>query len=157
MASPAIMIRQARQEKKWTQRQLAEQIGCTPGFVNKIEAGASLPGYERCLALASVLGLSSEELWSQIEKAKTEVIKKRIQSRGTIIQKTLTPQDTPRAPSAESAPHTIDASEIARDLEQNPTLRSAYMTLKKLLEDDKLREGILQILNTFADSTKKET
>lgn len=55
-------IRALRRQHRFTQEQLAESLGVTPGAVYKWEAGASDPSTSNLLALARLYGVSAEEL-----------------------------------------------------------------------------------------------
>jgi DNA-binding XRE family transcriptional regulator len=70
---PADLIKDVRKKKGWTQKQLADAVGVTASFITQVEAGKTFPSYERCVALANVLNLPLDELWTQVEKARMEI------------------------------------------------------------------------------------
>ena len=55
-------IRALRRQHRFTQEQLAESLGVTPGAVYKWETGVSDPSTSNLLALAKLYGVSAEEL-----------------------------------------------------------------------------------------------
>ncbi len=55
-------IRALRLRRRWTQEQLAEALGRSVSQVKKYECGMHVPPVEKLLHLASLLGVSLEEL-----------------------------------------------------------------------------------------------
>lgn len=57
------LVREARDAKKWTQRDLAQRIGKSPGYIGQLETGGvDLPGQAVIDALAQSLGLSHTDI-----------------------------------------------------------------------------------------------
>ena len=57
-------LREARDERGWTQAELAERIGVSRKTVNTVENGVFVPSTVVALKLAGALGCSVEELIS---------------------------------------------------------------------------------------------
>lgn len=60
MNSGARQIRQAREAKGWSQRELARQAAITGAFVCQIEAGKRKPGRAIAARLQAVTGVAPE-------------------------------------------------------------------------------------------------
>ena len=52
------MVRDARKRVDLTQEKLAEAVGCSPHWVNRIECGKSDPNWADAFLLAEMLGLT---------------------------------------------------------------------------------------------------
>ncbi len=48
-------IKQLRKDRNWTQKELANRIGCSPAQLNKYEAGQNTPPLDKLLLFASSL------------------------------------------------------------------------------------------------------
>jgi transcriptional regulator with XRE-family HTH domain len=59
----AQVLREARSERAMTQRQVAVQVGVSPGFIGQIETGRTRPSVGTLLEIARVLGLSLDSLF----------------------------------------------------------------------------------------------
>lgn len=55
-------LRELRKEKKETQVQVAQAIGTTGRYYQKLESGESLPGLAYCCALADHFGVTIDYL-----------------------------------------------------------------------------------------------
>jgi transcriptional regulator with XRE-family HTH domain len=62
VAEIAELIKSRRRARKWSLRQLGEQIGVTPAYVADIEAGRRLPSSELRERIAAALEIPAEEL-----------------------------------------------------------------------------------------------
>jgi transcriptional regulator with XRE-family HTH domain len=58
-------IRSLREDRNWTQRDLAALVGVTTGVVSRWESGESVPPFHRFLSLAEILGVGVEDLLQQ--------------------------------------------------------------------------------------------
>ena len=56
------LIRERRQDRKWSLHQLGEKIGVTPAYVADLEAGRRSPGVELKERIAAALDISPENL-----------------------------------------------------------------------------------------------
>lgn len=56
------LIRELRLARGWTQRQLAQQAGCTDKHISRLENGLQRPSYEMLHAVARALGISDADL-----------------------------------------------------------------------------------------------
>jgi transcriptional regulator with XRE-family HTH domain len=56
------LIRERRQDRRWSLRQLGEKIGVTPAYVADLEAGRRSPGTELKERIAAALDISPENL-----------------------------------------------------------------------------------------------
>ncbi len=59
----AQVLREARSQRGMTQRQVAVQVGVSPGFIGQIETGRTRPSVGTLLEIARVLGLSLDSLF----------------------------------------------------------------------------------------------
>lgn len=55
-------LRQLRQERHWTQNQIAQQIGVTASIVSAYETGIRFPSYETLIKLAHLYNVSTDYL-----------------------------------------------------------------------------------------------
>ena len=55
-------IRKLRQERKWSQQQLANLLHVTDGSVSKYEANIATPPYETLRSIASIFNVSMDDL-----------------------------------------------------------------------------------------------
>lgn len=63
------IIRELREQRQWTQEQMAEKLGLTRNGYAKIETGKSTPSLERLDEIANVLGIKVIELLKLENKA----------------------------------------------------------------------------------------
>lgn len=61
-------LRQARENRGWTQAQLAEAIGVSRKTINTVENGVFVPSTIIALKLAAALGKPVEDLFRLIEE-----------------------------------------------------------------------------------------
>lgn len=66
-------IRQLREEREWTQLELANRLGVTPGAVYGWEHGKYEPKARQFRRLAEVLGVPMEEVALDEEEAKNSL------------------------------------------------------------------------------------
>ena len=57
-----LKLRELREEKKLSQRDVAAKINITPGAVAKWELGYTLPTLENLMALVNLLGCTTDQL-----------------------------------------------------------------------------------------------
>lgn len=62
-------IRELREQRQWTQEQMAEKLGLTRNGYAKIETGKSTPSLERLDEIANILGVKVIELLKLENKA----------------------------------------------------------------------------------------
>jgi DNA-binding XRE family transcriptional regulator len=151
----ATLIKQARAKKGWTQAQLADAIGVTAGFITKVEMEQALPSYERCIALSSVLGLSLDDLWAQVEAARAETLQQRIRTRGAALRGAVRTRGGTGGPSSTPPAPEMTAADIARDIAAHPELQAAYRDLKTALADPQMRDTVLNALRAFAQAARQ--
>jgi transcriptional regulator with XRE-family HTH domain len=148
------MIRSWRIQKTWTQRQLAQQVGCTDGFVAHLENEVKLPSLDISMALTRAFELSAddqENFLQAVEESRRQRSDQRIRTRGTAIRGALRTRGTRPAVSA----NLPDAERIQRELASNPVLLAAYLDLRAALADPQQRETVLAALKLFARSAQK--
>lgn len=58
-------IRDARGQRRWTQKHLAERVGVESQTISNLERGLYPPSWKTLRALASELGLTEEELLAE--------------------------------------------------------------------------------------------
>src|SRR5512135_3435112 len=61
-ANPNINLKQAREKRGWTQQEVADQIGTTPGTYSRWERGTSFPSSKSRMDLCALFGKSEQEL-----------------------------------------------------------------------------------------------
>lgn len=150
----AALIKRARKAKRWSQKQLADTIGVTPGFVTKLEAEHAFPSYERCLALATTLGLSVDDLWSRAEEARFEASRQRHRTREGVMRGVERIRGRlGESPEAAPAPEP-SVEEIAREIATDAELHTAYRNLKLALADPQMRPTVLAALDAFARAAR---
>jgi transcriptional regulator with XRE-family HTH domain len=150
------IIRQAREKRGWTQKQLADAIGVTPSFITKLEAGQTLPGNDLCLAMADALGLSLDELLEEVENARAETSQHRIRTRGAAVRGALRTRGARTTRPAVPPDNEMSAEEIAREIAADDDLRVAYQNLKLALADPQKRQAVLVALEAFARAARPE-
>lgn len=147
------MIRERRQQQGWTQRQLAEAIGCTDGYVAHIENEVKLPSVEIAVALGRALQLTFEDqqrLLDLVETAQRQRVEQRIRTRGAVARGVLRTRGGARPPGQGSDADDVDAERIVSDLAADPDLRVAYQHLKTALANPRMRDTVLNALRAFA-------
>ena len=85
------LLKEAREHKGKTQRQMAEKLGVTPGFVTKIETDEVLPSYERLLSIADFLDLNISVLWADVQEERTARLQKKLLARQEVLSHALRP------------------------------------------------------------------
>lgn len=56
------LLRETRQQKGWSQRELAQRAGLDASYVNRLESGGRQPARDAALSLAEALGVDGTEL-----------------------------------------------------------------------------------------------
>ncbi|MBR3598989.1 MAG: helix-turn-helix transcriptional regulator [Lachnospiraceae bacterium] len=59
-------IKTIRQNKKWTQEQLAEKLGLSAVYIGLIERGEKIPKLETFINIANCLGVSADTLLEDV-------------------------------------------------------------------------------------------
>jgi transcriptional regulator with XRE-family HTH domain len=139
-----------------TQRQIAERIGVTPGFIAKIESGESMPGYSVCVALTNVLDLGLDELWASVEAERREADDRRRQARGLVATGPIRVRGAVRTRGAVVQPSrpARGPAEIAREIASDPDLLTAYGHLRVAMSDLTLRTTVMTTLEAWAALVK---
>ena len=153
--NPVELIKQGREKKGWTQKQLADAIGVTSGFVTKVETEQSLPSYEICVAMARALDLPLEKLWSGIESARTEALQQRIKTRGAAVRGAIRTRGAAVRKPARSEQQ-LDVAEIAREIAADADGQAALRDLRIALADPQMRPAVLAALAGFARAARSE-
>ena len=153
-------IRTWRTARGWTQKQLAEQLGCTDSYINQIEHEVRPPSLDICMVLVNVFQLTpqeQQEFLEEVEVKRRQDAEVRIRTRGVAVRGAmrtrglLTPQPpTPGSTLAERGDEPVDAAVIVRDLADNPELATAYRDLAIALSAPHLRQSVLDALRAFA-------
>lgn len=142
-------IRQARQRRQLTQRELGARVRATDSFISHLENELRLPSWELAVALTNVLEFSEserEEFLASIDDARLERARKRPARR-------LAAGDA-RAPGAGEP---LDAERIAMDLEVNPGLAAAYRDLVTAFSVPGYREAVTKTLRGLAQTAVSES
>lgn len=154
---PAALIKHARAKKGWSQKQLAAAIGVTPGFITKVEGEQALPSYERCIALAAVLDLPSDTLWTEIEKARIAAFQQHMRTRGAAVRRAMRTRGGPAEPPTEPPRLEMSVEDIAREIAADAELQAAYRDLQMALADPQMRETVLNALRAFARAARSSS
>ena len=65
-------IRQLREQKQYTQQELADKVGLTSGAIGQYETGRNLPRFKRLERLAAEFGVTTEWLMTGDDPEETE-------------------------------------------------------------------------------------
>ena len=142
-----------RKRLELTQRQLADRVGCTDGYIAHLESELKFPSINVMLALSDVFSFTIEaqqEFLTSVEKKRVEKSSKRIRTRGVATRELL----KVRHASEETRKTDLAAERIAHDLEENPDLRTAYYDLRTALADPQMRDTVLNTLRAFSRSSR---
>jgi len=153
------MIREWREKKRWTQRELANAMGCSDGYIAHLESQLKLPSVEICLALAEVLELPYEkrqELLNAVEEIRHQRSETRVRTRGTLVRGALRTGGTISRQSSGIDEGEYNAEEIARDMNVDKDLKTAYRNLRVAMSDPNMRETVLNALRAFAQIAQKK-
>lgn len=147
------MIRTRREQRGWTQRELAAAIGCTDGYVAHLEKEIKLPSLDISMAVAQAFRLSEDEqqrFLDTVEVARRQRAEQRIRTRGAVVRGALRTRGGMRPPAPNPDADDVDAERIASDLDADPELRTAYQHLKSALANPQMRNTVLNALRAFA-------
>lgn len=64
-------IKQARNEKGWTQADLAQAVDLTPKYLSNIECGFKMPKFETFIAIVNALGVDANTLLCDVVDVST--------------------------------------------------------------------------------------
>lgn len=73
------LLYDARKKKGWTQKQLAERLNVTDGYVCQWESGRLVPALRLILSTAKILGANANKLEAAWEEAQKESAAKRLE------------------------------------------------------------------------------
>ena len=62
------MLKECRERKGYSQKELAELVGVTQGAIAQFELGSTLPNIETAVRLAEILGVTCEQLVKGVEQ-----------------------------------------------------------------------------------------
>ena len=74
-------IRESRNKKGWSVRDLAKKLDKTPGYISKIEARGEIPSLEMMIRLGKLLGLKPERLIEMAKAEKVETVSQAVQKK----------------------------------------------------------------------------
>jgi transcriptional regulator with XRE-family HTH domain len=151
------MIREWRNKKEWTQSQLAEQIGCTDGFIALLEKEKRLPSADICTALARVFELTPEEqqkLFEAVRNQRRQLFEERDSTRA--FHRSASSQGETMTTTLRTTTENIDAESIASDLDSDPALKTAYLDLKISLANPQQRETVLKVIRAIAEQAARQ-
>jgi transcriptional regulator with XRE-family HTH domain len=154
------MIAAARKKKHWTQFQLANQLGCSDGYITLLESERKLPSLEICLALSRVCELSPEEerdLLKAVDEARKERDTQKIRTRGMAMIGALQARGVKMDVEGEAeamARAEAEPERIAREIAGDRALLEAHRNLLIAYADPQVRPGLLSTLQAFANSAK---
>jgi transcriptional regulator with XRE-family HTH domain len=153
--TPGKLIRDARERLQWTQTELAERVGVTPGFITKLEKDEALPGADLTLTLANLLLIHPEPLLRLVgelkHSRKASRRAQRARARGT-----LRPPEPAAAPPPGPAPPDLCA-DLGREIINNPDLLRAVEYLRVIFADPGQRLVALRLLEALAAKAAPES
>jgi transcriptional regulator with XRE-family HTH domain len=146
------IVKGARDRLKLTQRQLAEQVGVSPGFIAKVEGNESLPGYGVCVALTQVLGLALDDLWAMVRAARSDNDERRRQRRVDAVQGAVRTRGAVhvRRMTAVTGRAPRGPAEIGQEIADDADLLTAYKHLRTAMTDPSLRTTVMTTLEALA-------
>jgi DNA-binding XRE family transcriptional regulator len=152
MTTPGELVKRAREEKGWTQRDTATSVGVTPGFIAKIETGESLPSYSVCVGLANVLGVALDELWESVEGARRAADERRRVARGGVASGVVRTRGPVRVRGAipTRGGTARGPAEIAKEIAADPDLLTAYRHLRAAMSEPALKSTVMTTLHAWA-------
>ena len=62
------MLKECRERKGYTQKELAELVGVTQAAIAQFELGSTLPNIKTAVRLAEILGVTCEQLVKGVEQ-----------------------------------------------------------------------------------------
>ncbi|MBI1924245.1 helix-turn-helix transcriptional regulator [Candidatus Poribacteria bacterium] len=151
------MIRERREKKGWTQRQLARVLGCSGGYIAHLENEVRTPSADICMALAQTLELTSEErqeLLEVVEAARLKSAAQRIRARSEAVRSALQTHGTEMKPLAAPTASEASAKEVIRDFVADADWQAASRNLKTALANPQMREIVLNALRAFAQTAR---
>lgn len=146
-------ILEAREERKMTQRQLADRIGCSDAYITHMEKELRVPSMDIVMALAGALEISEqrqEELIEAVETARLARTHRRVHKRGISVRSAL------QKLGVKEASDTMDVEQIADDLANDPDLREAFQYLRRAMCDPEMKPAVLTALRSFAQTAKTQ-
>jgi transcriptional regulator with XRE-family HTH domain len=159
-ATAGDLVKRARDKKGLTQRQTADLIGVTPGFIAKIESGESLPGYSACVALTNVLDIALDELWQAVETARRQADERRRVARGEVATGAIRTRGPVRVRGAvltRGGTATRGPGQIAQEIAGDPDLLTAYRHMRTAMTDPALRTTVMTTLEAWARMVDAKT
>ena len=147
------IIKSTRDRLQMTQRQLAERVGCTDGYVAHLESEVKLPSINLIVGLGEVFEFTAEEqqsLLAAVEAARVQRSATRIRTRGVAEREII----RMRSAGEGSGKSVYEAARIAHDLDNDPELGEAYRHLFKAMSNPQMRETVLNALRAFAQSSR---
>lgn len=145
------LIRSSRKARDWTQRDLADRVGCSDGYVAHLEREVKIPSDALCDVLAQEFELSiadQEQLHEYVQNAREHHTQERIRLRGQARRNALRFRGAARASISEDE---IDLKDAASELARNPQLREAFRHLRAALENPDTRDAVATTLRMFAE------
>lgn len=138
---PGTLLKERRLQLGKSQKELAEQIQVTPGFITKIEAGEALPSFERCVQLAQSLAFPIETLLAAVENAREEQAQQRRRIRGAVWRDALGARSTPLSPSTRGTAESAAQQEV----------HEAHRLLDMALANQDFRPKVLELLKALCN------
>jgi transcriptional regulator with XRE-family HTH domain len=146
------LLRKWRLDKRKTQRQLAEEMGCSESYITHLENEVRLPSLSFCVTLAEVLeltGAQQQEFLEAVEVTRQQGAAKRLFAAGTAVRKALGMRGLPATlPMSE-----MSEQDLAHELATTPELAAAYRNLRAAFAVPRLRQALLVVLEGFSRMT----
>ena len=149
------LLRKWRLEKRKTQRQLAEEMGCSESYITHLENEVRLPSLSFCVTLAEVLELTAEqrqEFLTAVELTRQQGAEKRLFAAGRAVRKAW----GMRGPPATLPMSEMSEQDLAHELATTPELAAAYRNLRAAFAVPRLRQALLVVLEAFSRMTHRD-
>lgn len=147
----ATAIKDARMERRITQKELAHAVGVDTSFIAHLETlkeNGALPSYARSQALERTLGFNQNELWTMVENARALMVWKRMKVQEELRLFELAEQGLV-VPTETQA--TVDFSHVLSEEVSAQDFIETLSDLLKIINDPSKREHMRAFLRTHAD------
>ncbi len=144
-------IRRERKRQGLTQRELADQIGATDGYISHLEKELKVPAPEMAMNLAQALAPSPQderEFLEAVDSVRLERSQRRFRTRAAAARAAQSRSHIPE----KGEP--LDIGQIAEDLQGDPELAAAYRDLVTAYANPEFRDAVLKTLQGLAESAR---
>ena len=159
MESFGEMIRQHRKNQGWTQMQLADRVGCSDSYIAQLENNNRFPSSDVRMVLAEVFELDDDEVktfYDAAEAAELNRATSQTTKRSAAIKKAMLRKAKKTGSLSSTGLDETDIEEIIEAIQKYPYLRIAIKHLIKAVSDSRIRDSVLQALESFANIAESD-